>query len=205
MKEILHQLTVSLSHDSHDIYMGYIYVYISQLVQDFFSINGITEKFRYLKWRNPHRHVSCMDMAYVREIPSISQPKIRYSTSILGTWNFGETYDKRTGRFFSQMNMITQDAVRLHTPPKRIGFWVGVIHVPGYASIHRMTFVDKRRLLRLKSMGFILGTILNTNEGWSSFSKRWDIMFPKGYLLGCPKEVRINGLSPTYKWSVLGL
>ena len=33
-------------------------------------------------------YISCMDTAYVRESPSPKQPALRFSTIILGTWNF---------------------------------------------------------------------------------------------------------------------
>jgi len=43
----------------------------------------VTKHFRDLKWRNPHRDISCMDTAYERENPSpkIAENRVQDSSS----------------------------------------------------------------------------------------------------------------------------
>ena len=52
--------------------------WIKPVLGSYFGNHHSPKKFRYLKWRNPHRHISCMDTAYVRENPPPTYPKISF-------------------------------------------------------------------------------------------------------------------------------
>ena len=84
-----------------------------------------------------HRDISCMDTAYVRETLHPQNSLIRFSTSILGTWNFGWQY----------CNISKGSMYGIHLPYKISQMWVNMPYTdPMGIAIFQFQFMQKFNL-----------------------------------------------------------